>query len=139
MAAVTVCSAFGAQEKEVCHYFPLFPFYLPCSNGAGCHDLRFLYLVLSQLFHCLASASSSGFSVSLLFLSLRVVKSAYLRLLIFLPAILIPACNSSNSAFLLMYSVYRLNKQGDSRQPCHILFSILNQSIVPYMVLTVAF
>ena len=38
MAAVTVHSDFGAQEEEICPYFPLFPFYLPCSNG-GCHDL----------------------------------------------------------------------------------------------------
>ena len=41
MPAVTVCSDFGAQEEEICHYFYLFPFYLPCSSGAGCHDLSF--------------------------------------------------------------------------------------------------
>ena len=35
------------------------------------------------------------------------VLSAYLRLLIFLPAILIPACVSSSLAFLLMYSVFQ--------------------------------
>ena len=35
----------------------------------------------------------------------------YLRLLIFLPAILIPACASSSPAFLMMYSAYKLNKQ----------------------------
>ena len=40
-AAVTVRSDFGAQEEEICHYFHLSPFYLPCSNGAGCHDLSF--------------------------------------------------------------------------------------------------
>ena len=34
----------------------------------------------------------------------RVVSSAYLRLLIFLPAILIPACASSRPVFLMMYS-----------------------------------
>ena len=33
-----------------------------------------------------------------------VVSSAYLRLLIFLPAVLIPACASSSPAFLMMYS-----------------------------------
>ena len=37
--------------------------------------------------------------------------------LIFLPAILIPACVSSSPAFLMMYSAYKLNKQGDSIQP----------------------
>ena len=41
--------------------------------------------------------------------------SAYLRLLIFLLAILIPACDSSSPAFLRMYSAYKLNKQGDDK------------------------
>ena len=35
-----------------------------------------------------------------------------MSLLIFLPAILIPACVSSSTAFLMMYSAYKLNKQG---------------------------
>jgi len=36
--------------------------------------------------------------------AIRVVSSAYLRLLIFLPAIFIPACASSSPEFLMMYS-----------------------------------
>ena len=36
--------------------------------------------------------------------AVRVVSSAYLRLLIFLPEILIPACASSSPTFLMMYS-----------------------------------
>ena len=52
--------------------------------------------------------SSSSLSV--------VVSSAYLRLLIFLPAILIPACVSSSPAFHMMYSAYKLNKHGDNIQ-----------------------
>ena len=55
--------------------------------------------------------------------AIRVVSSAYLRLLIFLLPILIPSCNSSSQAWLMMCSVYRLNKQGDSRQCCCIHFS----------------
>ena len=43
-----------------------------------------------------------------------VVSSAYLRLLVFLPAILIPTCVSSSLAFCMMYSVYKLNKHGDN-------------------------
>ena len=43
------------------------------------------------------------------FSAIRVVH-AYLRLLIFLPAILIPACTSSSLAFRMMYSAYKLNK-----------------------------
>ena len=38
------------------------------------------------------------------FSAIRVVSSAYLRLLIFLLEILIPACASSTPAFLMMYS-----------------------------------
>ena len=49
--------------------------------------------------------------------AIRVLSSAYLRILIFLPAILILACASSSPAFLTMYSAYKLNKQGDSIQP----------------------
>ena len=46
--------------------------------------------------------------------AIMMVSSAYLRLLIFVLAILIPACASSSPVFLMMYSAYKLNKQGDS-------------------------
>ena len=48
--------------------------------------------------------------------AIRVVSSAYLRL-IFLLAILIPAYNSSTLAFCIMCSEYKLKKQGDNKQP----------------------
>ena len=70
--------------------------------------------------------------------AIRVVSSAYLRLLIFLPAILIPACASSSSAFHMMYSAYKLNKYVDNIQPWCTPFPIWNQSAVPCPVLTVA-
>ena len=54
----------------------------------------FHFLLIKRLF------SSSSFS------ALRVVSSGYLRLLIFLFAVLIPACVSSCPVFLMMYSVY---------------------------------
>ena len=60
----------------------------------------------------------SSFSLS----AIRVVLSAYLRLLIFLSAILIPACASSSLVFLMMYSAFKLNKQGDNIQPWCTLF-----------------
>ena len=41
-------------------------------------------------------------------------------------------------AFLMMYSAYKLNKQGDNKQPWHTPFPIWNQSVFPYPVLTVA-
>ena len=74
--------------------------------------------------------SSSSLSV------IWVVSSAYLRLLIFLLVILIPAYASSSPAFLMMYSAYKLNKQGDNIQPWRTPFPIWNQSVVPCLVLT---
>ena len=56
------------------------------------------------------------FSFSLLS-AIRVVSSAYLRLLMFLLAVLILACDSSSLAFHMMYSAYKSSKQGDSVQP----------------------
>ena len=58
--------------------------------------------------------------------AIKVVSSAYLRLLIVLPAILIPACASSSLVFLIMYSAYKLNKQGDNIQPWRTPFPIWN-------------
>ena len=69
--------------------------------------------------------------------AIRVVSSAYLRLLIFLLAILIAACASSSPAFLMMFSAYKLNKQDDNIKPWHTPFSIWDQS-VPCPVLTAA-
>ena len=43
--------------------------------------------------------------------AIRVVLSAYLKLLIFLPGNLIPAYISSSPAFHMMFSAYKLNKQ----------------------------
>ena len=68
---------------------------------------------------------------------MKVVLSAYLRLLISLLAILIPPYVSSSPEFLMMYSSYKLNKQGDNIQPWCTPFLICNQSVVPHPVLTV--
>ena len=74
--------------------------------------------------------------------AIMVVSSAQpyqlIRLLIFLLAILIPACASSSLAFGMMYSAYKLYKQGHNIQPWCSPFPIWNQSVVPCLVLTVA-
>jgi len=77
------------------------------------------------------------FSFSLLS-PIRVVSSAYLRLLIFLSAILIPACASSSPAFHMIYSPCKLNQQDDDTQPWRTPFPIWNQYVIPCLVLTVA-
>ena len=90
MAAVTVHSNFGAPENEVCHCFHCFPIYLPWSDRTGCHDLSFWKLsfksTLSLSFFIFINRLLSSSSL----FAIRVVSSAYLRLLIFPPAILIP-------------------------------------------------
>ena len=108
-----------------------------CHEMMGLHAMILVFFIFS--FKLTFSLSSStliyGFFSSSLLSAIRVVSSAYLRLLFLLPN-LIPACNSSSLAFP-MCSVYKLNKQGDNKQTCHLPFSILSQSVVPYRVLTV--
>ena len=95
--------------------------------------------VLIQLFHSPLSLSSRYSLVLSSLSSTRVVSSVYLRLLVFHPAILIPACASFSPAFLMMYSAYKLNnKQGNNIQPWRISFPIWKQSVVPCPFLTVA-
>ena len=128
------------SKKIVCHCFHCFPIYLPWSYGTECHDLRFLNVEFQASFFTLLFHPRQE---SLYFLFTfchfaRVVSSAYLRLLIFLLAILIPACASFSPAFCMMYSAYKLNKQGDNIQPWRTPSPIWNQSVVPCQVLTVA-
>ena len=63
---------------------------------------------------------------------------ANLRLLIFLPAVLIPAGASSSPAFCTIYCAYKLSKQGDNIQSWWTPFPIWNHSVVPCLILTVA-
>ena len=106
MTAVTIQCDFGAWGNKVCHCFHCFSIYLPLNDGTRCHDLYFRILSFKPDF----SLSSFTFIKSLFNSSLlsvvRVVSSAYLRLLIFLPKILIPACTSSSPAFHMMHSAY---------------------------------
>ena len=136
MATVSTCSDFGAPKIKISHCFHCCPIYLPWSDGTRCHGLLFWMLSFRPTF----SLSSFTFIKRLFSSSLndiRVVSSAYLMLLIFLLVILIPACASSSLAFHMMYSVYKLNKQGDNIQPWGTPFLIWNQSVVPWSVLTV--
>ena len=87
-----------------------------------CHEMTrqdamiFIFLMLNfKPAFSLSSLIKRFFSSSSLFAT-RVVSFAYLRLLIFLPTILIPACESSSLGFHMMYSAYKLNKQGDNIQ-----------------------
>ena len=136
MAAVTICRDFGAPKNKVCHCFHCFPIYfpmkwwdqMPWSSFSECWALSQLFPLSSFTFFKRLFSFSSLSAIS-------VVSSAYLRLLIFLPAILILACASSSPGFLIMHSAYKLSKQGDNIQPWYTPFPIWNQSVVPCPVL----
>ena len=102
-------------EKTVCHCFHFFT--STCCEVMGQDAMILTFWMLS----CKPAFSLSSFIlIKKLFISLsamRVVPSAYRKLLIFLLAVLIPACASSSLAFHMIYSAYKLNKQGDSIQP----------------------
>ena len=138
MAAVTIYSDSEAPQNKVCHCFHCFPIYLPWMKGPDAMILGFWMVSFKSSFSLSSFTfikrlfSSSSLSTT------RVGSCAYLRLLIFLPVILIPAYASSFPAFLMMYSTYKLNKQGDNVQPWHTPFPIWKQSIVLCPVLTVA-
>ena len=138
MAVVTNCSDFGAPFKNtVCYCF--------CCYPSICHVVMgpdAMILVL-WMFHFKPTFSLSFLTFirrlfSSSFSAINMVSSAYLKLLIFLLAVLIPACASSSPAFHMMYSAYELNNQGDNIQPWRPPFPIWNQSVVPCPVLTVA-
>ena len=108
-----------------------------CHEVMGLDAMIFIFWMLSLK----PAFSISSFTFkrpcsSSLLSAIKMVSSAYLRLLIFLPAILIPACASSSPAFCLMYLAYKLNnKKGDNIQPWHTPFPILNHSVVSCPVL----
>ena len=124
------------KSVTVSTFIPIYfiPIYLPWSDETRCYDLSFLNVEFSAsfftlLFHPHQELFSSSHA------AIRVVLSAYLRLLTFLPAILIPVCESSSLAFYMMYS--EKVKTGWQYTACHTPFPILNQSIVPCPLLTV--
>ena len=94
MSAVTICSDFGAQKNKIWHYLYCFPSISHEVMGLDTMILVFWMLSVKPTF----SLSSFTF-IKWLFSSssqsaVKVMSSAYLRLLIFLLAILIPACAS---------------------------------------------
>ena len=106
----------------------------------GPDTMIFIFWMLSfkPTFSCSSFTFSKRLFSSSSLSAIRMVSSAYLMLLIFLPAILIAACASCSPVFLMMYTSYKLNKQGVNIQPWCTLFPICNRSVVPCPVLTVA-
>ena len=103
MAAVIVRNDFGAQDNRICHCFTF--------SVSICHEVMGLdaMILVFRMLNFKSAFSVSSFTLIKRFFSLsslyaiRVVSSAYLRLL-FLLAVFIPACDSSSLAFCVMYS-----------------------------------
>ena len=120
-------------KKIVFHCFLCFPIYLHEVMGPDTMILVFWMLNFKP-----AISLSFVFIKRLFSSSLSAIRVAPFAYLIFLLAILITAFASSSLAFHMMYSAYKLNKQGDNIQPWRTPFPIRNQSVVPCPILTVA-
>ena len=131
MAAVTIWSDFGAPSNSL-SLFLLFA-HLFAIKWWDQNAMILVFWMLS--FKPTFSLSSFTFIKRLFSFSLlsdiRMVSSMYLRLLMFLPAILISACVSYSLAFYTMYSTYKFNEQGDNIQPWCTPVPIWNKSDVP--------
>ena len=104
MATVTIHSDFGAQENKVYHCFHCFPIYLPWNDVTGAMIFIFWMLSFKPAFPLSSFPFIKKLFSSSSLSAIRVVSSAYLRLLIFLLAILIPIRASSSLAFHTIYS-----------------------------------
>ena len=111
MASVTICSNFGAKKTQNSHCFHCFPIYLPWSYGPICQDLLFWILSFKPAFSLSSFTLIKRLFNSSLLSAMKVVSSAYLKLLIFLSEILIAAYSSSCLEIHIMYFAYKLNKQ----------------------------
>ena len=101
---VTISSSFGAQENKTCHCFHCFPFYLQWSMVLDAMMSIFWMLSFKPAFPLSSFTLIKRLLSSSSLSAIKVVSSAYLRSLIFLLAILVPACDSSSPAFHIMYS-----------------------------------
>ena len=115
MVAVIIHSDFGAPPR-----IKSVPFYLPWSYGTSWHDLSFLYVECWATFFTLFFHFQQEALQFLFTFCIRVVSFAYPSL-----------------AGHMIYSAYKLNKEGGNIQPWSTLFPILNQYVVPRPVLTV--
>ena len=134
---VTIHSDFGAQENIICYCSHFFSYI--CHEVMGLEAMVLVFWILSfkPAFLLCSFTFIKRFFRSSLLSAIRVVSSAYLRLLIFLPAVLIPVWALPSLAFHIMYSACKLNKQSDNIEPWCTPFPILSHSFIPCPILTV--
>ena len=85
---------FGAEENKICHCFHIFPICLPWSDGPDATRFVFWMFSFKPAFPLSSFTFIKRFFSSFSLSAIKVVSSAYPRLL-FLPAVLIPDCGLS--------------------------------------------
>ena len=100
--------------------------------------LDFECWVLSQLLYSLLFPSPRSYLVPLHFMLLELYHLYIWGYFYFSQKSWFQLKSKSSMAFCMMYSAYKLNKQGDNIEPCCTPFPILNHSIFPCKVLTLA-
>ena len=104
MAVVTICGNFGALQKTKSVTVSIVsPITCHEVMGPDAMTLVFRMLCFKPTFSLPSFTFIKRIFTSLLS-AIKVVSSVYLKLLIFLLAILFPACASSSLAFHMMYS-----------------------------------
>ena len=91
------------EPRKITSVSRLFP-YLPRSDRTRCHDFSFWMLSFKPTFSLFSFTFIKRLFSSSSLYAIRMVSSEYLRLLISLSTILIPACASSCPAFCMIYS-----------------------------------
>ena len=119
MAAVTICTDFGAQENKICYCFHFFPTYLHEVMGPDAMILVFWMLSFKPAFSLssftfLKWLLSSSLLSALEWYHLHIWGCWYFSQQSWFKLVIHPA--------LHLYSAYKLNKQGDNIQPWHTSF-----------------
>ena len=138
MAVIAICIDFRVKKIKSVTVSIVAPSICHEAMGPDAMILVFWMLGFKTDFSTLLFYFIKRLFISSSLSAIRVGSSAYLRLLILLWEILIPACASSSPAYHMIYSAYKLYMQGDNIQPWQTPFPIWNQSVVPCLVLTVA-
>ena len=130
MAAITVCSDFGAQENKICHCYHCFPSTCCEVMRLDAMILVFWMLSLKPDFSLFSFTLINRFFSSSSLSAIGVMLSAYLRILILSPALLIPVYDSPSPECHMTYSECKLYKPGDSIQTWRAPFPIWDPSVV---------
>ena len=137
MPAVTICSDVGAQENTVYPCFHCSPSIYYAVMATDAMILVFWMLSFKPALSLSSFTSIKSFLMRFLFTFCHnrgvicISVNWYFSQQSWFQIVLRPASTSSSTSFHMMYSAYKLNKQGANIQPWCTPFPIWNQSIFP--------